>query len=199
MANFLSGFPPVNTETWEHAIHEDLKGADYAGKLIWRSPEGIDVKPYYRAEDLDGLKFLNAAPGEFPFVRGTRSAGGWRIREDIDAVDPEEANSAARCAVSAGAEEIAFSRAAIANASDLGILLANLGEIPVHLENVSAETVQLLLSRLNRRPSVATVSADLDWSVDPELSADVLARVPACFVPFTVHAGKYVDSGATAI
>ena len=52
MANFLSGFPPVNTETWEHAIHEDLKGADYAGKLIWRSPEGIDLKPYYRAEDI---------------------------------------------------------------------------------------------------------------------------------------------------
>ncbi len=79
----------------------------------------------------------------FPYVRGTHSGGGWRIREEIDAVDPEEANSAARCAVAAGAEEIAFSRAAITNASDLGILLANLGEIPVHFENVSASTVRL--------------------------------------------------------
>ena len=199
MSNFLSEFPPVTTETWEHAIHEDLKGADYAEKLIWRSPEGIDVKPYYRAEDIAGLKFLDASPGDFPYVRGAHSTGGWRIREDIDAVNPEEANSAARSSVASGAEEIAFSRAAISNASDPGILLTNLGEIPVHLENVSAETVHLLLSRLNRRPSIATVSADLDWSVDPELSADVLARAPACFVPFTVHAGKYADNGATAI
>ena len=105
---YFPEFPPVSTEAWEQAIREDLKGADYAEKLIWHSPEGIDVKPYYRAEDLAGLKFLDAAPGDFPYVRGTHSSGGWRIREEIDAVDPEEANSAARCAVAAGAEEIAF-------------------------------------------------------------------------------------------
>ncbi len=40
MENFLSEFPPVSTETWEHAIREDLKGADYAGKLIWRTAGG---------------------------------------------------------------------------------------------------------------------------------------------------------------
>ena len=50
------------------------------------------VKPYYRAEDLAGLTFLDASPGVFPYVRGTHSGGEWRIREEIDAVDPEEAN-----------------------------------------------------------------------------------------------------------
>ncbi len=103
MSNLLSEFPPVSTETWEHAIAGDLKGVGDAEKLIWRSPEGIDVKPFYRAEDLAGLNFLGAAPGDFPYVRGTHSSGGWRIREQIDVVDPEEANSAARCAVAAGA------------------------------------------------------------------------------------------------
>lgn len=199
MAKLLSEFPPVSTETWEQAIHEDLKGADYAQKLIWRSPEGIDVKPYYRAEDLAGLTFFDAAPGDFPYVRGTRSAGGWRIREEIDAVDPEEANSAARCAVAAGAEEIAFSRVAIANTSDLGILVANLGEIPVHFENASAATVRLVLERLNRRQVAALRSAGLDWSADLEFSADVIARAPACFVPFTVKAEEFGDSGLTAV
>ena len=76
--NFLSEFPPVSTEAWEQAIREDLKGADYAEKLIWHTPEGIDMKPYYRAEDLVGVGYLDAAPGDFPYVRGTRSAGGWR-------------------------------------------------------------------------------------------------------------------------
>ena len=79
---FLSEFPPVATEAWEQAIREDLKGADYAEKLIWHSPEGFDVKPYYRAEDLAGIEFLHAAPGNFPYSRGVRSRGGWRIREE---------------------------------------------------------------------------------------------------------------------
>ena len=139
--SFLSEFPPVTTEAWEQAIREDLKGADYAEKLIWRSPEGFNVKPYYRAEDLAGIEFLNAAPGDFPYVRGIRSTGGWRIREEIDAVDPEDANRAAQCAVAAGAEEIAFSRVAVANASDLAILLSNLSEVAVHFETASEATV----------------------------------------------------------
>ncbi len=145
------------------------------------------------------MQFIDAAPGDFPFVRGTHSSGGWRIREEIDAVDPEEANHAARRAVAGGAEEIAFSRAAVSNASDLGILLANLGEIPVHFENASAAIVPLLISRFTRRPGAATVSADLDWSVDPDFSADVLARVPACLIPFTVHAEEFAENGATAV
>jgi methylmalonyl-CoA mutase len=44
-------FPPVSTDEWERAIHEDLKGADYEKKLVWKTDEGIAVKPYYRAED----------------------------------------------------------------------------------------------------------------------------------------------------
>src|SRR6202007_614459 len=98
MTNLLSEFPPVTTEAWEHAIADDLNGAGDAERLIWRSPEAIEVRPFYRAQDLIGLDFLDTAPGGFPFVRGTRAAGGWRIREQIDAVDPKEANSGARWA-----------------------------------------------------------------------------------------------------
>jgi Methylmalonyl-CoA mutase len=197
--NLLSEFPPISTEAWERAIRNDLKGADYADKLIWRSPEGIDVKPYYRAEDLAGLEFLNAAPGEFPYVRGTSSAGGWRIREEIDAVDLEEANSAARCAIAAGAEEITFCHTTICNASDLGILLANLGEIPVHFENIDCGTARLLIDRLNKRQHAVTVSGGLNWSADPDLSAEVIAKSPVSFVPFTIHVEDFQDSGATAV
>src|SRR3954453_20414671 len=131
MAKLLSEFPAVATEAWEEAIAEDLKGADYGQKLIWPSPEGMDVKPYYRAEDVVGLKFLYAAPGEFPYLRGSRQSGGWRICENGHAVDPEEANNAARGAVADGAEEIAFQYASVENPSDVRILLANLGKTPV--------------------------------------------------------------------
>jgi methylmalonyl-CoA mutase len=55
MANKLdltTDFPPVPTSAWEAAIHVDLAGADYQKKLVWRTPENIAVRPYYRREDL---------------------------------------------------------------------------------------------------------------------------------------------------
>ncbi len=45
-------FPPVPTEKWEEVIAVDLKGADYERKLVWRTGEGFNVRPYYRAENL---------------------------------------------------------------------------------------------------------------------------------------------------
>jgi methylmalonyl-CoA mutase len=65
-------FPPVPTAVWEAAIAKDLKGADYEKKLVWRTDEGIPVRPYYRAENMADLEAQTAtAPGQFPFVRGS--------------------------------------------------------------------------------------------------------------------------------
>ena len=52
MLRLLPDFPPVPTEEWEAAILADLKGADYEKKLVWKTPEGIAVRPYYRRENL---------------------------------------------------------------------------------------------------------------------------------------------------
>lgn len=199
MEKLLSDFPPVATEAWEQVIREDLKGADDLQKLVWHSPEGIAVRPYYRAEDTAALQVLESAPGAFPYARGTHDKGGWRIREQIEAIDPEEANSAARCAVAAGAEEIAFAHVAVTNASDLGILVANLGEIPVHFSHASPGMIRLVIQRMNQRKSGITRSAALDWSADPAFSAEVLSTSPPEFIPFTIRAQEYRNSGATAI
>ena len=53
--NLGRDFPPVSTETWEAAIAKDLKGADYEKKLVWRTEEGLAIRPYYRQEALAGL------------------------------------------------------------------------------------------------------------------------------------------------
>jgi len=75
-------FPPVPTAVWEAAIAKDLKGADYEKKLVWRTDEGIAVRPYYRAENLAGLKAqTRTAPGEFPFARG--SGKPWEIAQSV--------------------------------------------------------------------------------------------------------------------
>ena len=145
--HLLDEFSPVSTQSWEEAIRKDLKGADYAKKLLWQTEEGLAVKPYYRAEDLAGLEYLNAAPGTFPYVRGTRATGDWRIREEIVATDPEKANADACAAVVAGAEEISFGDVAIKNASDLKTILANLPEIPVHFPNADEALIRLLAQK----------------------------------------------------
>lgn len=43
-------FPPVPTSAWEEQIRRDLDGADYEGRLVWKTDEGIAVRPYYRSE-----------------------------------------------------------------------------------------------------------------------------------------------------
>ena len=43
--SLLHEFPPVTTDEWEAAIKRDLKGADYASKLIWHAEEDLDIKP----------------------------------------------------------------------------------------------------------------------------------------------------------
>jgi methylmalonyl-CoA mutase len=71
MLRLSDDFPPVPTEEWEAVIRADLKGADYEKKLVWRTEEGIAVRPYYRAEDTAGLGAQTGAPpGSFPFARG---------------------------------------------------------------------------------------------------------------------------------
>jgi methylmalonyl-CoA mutase len=195
----LQEFPPVSTQSWEEAIRNDLKGADYARKLIWQTEEGLAVKPYYRAEDIQGLEYSDAAPGDFPYACSTRLSGDWRIREEIDAVDPEQANHAARSAVAAGAEEIAFCNVVIGNASDLGTLAVNLEDIPLHFENAGELLIRLLIERLSEGHRPRLWSTGWDPFTDLDFAAEVVRTAPAALAPFTIHGEEFEESGATAV
>ncbi len=84
----FSGFPPVTTDEWEARIREDLKGADYEKRLIWKTLDGIKVKPYYRQEDLQENPYTDVKPGQFPFIRGSKVNGNaWEIRQDFTVSD----------------------------------------------------------------------------------------------------------------
>ena len=81
----LSGeFPPVPTRDWEAKIREDLKGADYYRNLVWETHDRYGVLPYYRREDLREISYLESQPGQFPFLRSTKTEdNSWLIRQDI--------------------------------------------------------------------------------------------------------------------
>lgn len=79
--NLKQNFPATTTAEWEEAIQADLKDQDYAKRLIWRTDEGLAVRPYYRREDLAGLEAqTDTVPGQYPFVRGQLTP--WEPRQD---------------------------------------------------------------------------------------------------------------------
>ena len=88
-------FPPVTTAEWREKVEADLKGAPFDKKLVWRTNEGFNVQPMYRAEDIENLSTTDSLPGEYPFVRGTRTDNDWLARQEIDAADPVAANAKA--------------------------------------------------------------------------------------------------------
>ena len=117
-------FPPISTEQWEATIEKDLKGADYQKKLVWRTDEGFQVPPYYRAENLKDLDYLNTLPGEFPFLRGAKADNNqWDIVQTIDEPDPAKANAIALDALMRGATCICFDASKIEDAAALATLL----------------------------------------------------------------------------
>lgn len=106
--NLLTDFPPVSTQEWMEKIVVDLKGADFDKKLIWKTNEGFNVNPFYRAENIEGLEITGLLPGEFPYVRGTKTNNDWHIRQDIVVEDATVANTKALDILNKGVTSIGF-------------------------------------------------------------------------------------------
>ncbi len=105
----FSEFPPVSTSDWEALIEKDLKGADFEKKLVWKTREGFNVKPYYRDEDLQGIDAAATLPGAFPFVRGNKVKGNdWYIRQNIRVNKVEAANKKALDILMKGVNSLGF-------------------------------------------------------------------------------------------
>ena len=87
----------------------DLKGADYEKKLVWKTNEGFKVKPFYRQEDLEGLKTTEGLPGEYPYIRGNKKDDNtWYIRQDVRVEEPAEANQKALDLLNKGIDSLGF-------------------------------------------------------------------------------------------
>ncbi len=89
---------------WEQLAEKELKASPKT--LVWETPEGIDVKPLYTAQDLEGVNHLDSLPGFKPFVRGPRAtmyAGRpWTIRQYAGFSTAEASNAFYRRNLAAG-------------------------------------------------------------------------------------------------
>ncbi len=69
---FYAAFPPVSKAEWLEQIQQDLKGADFEEKLMWKTVEGFDVQPFYHPEDQEGKEAI-----QFSF-----KPGDWAMRQN---------------------------------------------------------------------------------------------------------------------
>lgn len=92
--------PQPSHADWQAAAAKEVKGRD----LTWHTPEGIDVKPLYTADDVAGWE--PGLPGFAPFTRGVRAsmyAGRpWTIRQYAGFSTAEESNAFYRRNLAAG-------------------------------------------------------------------------------------------------
>lgn len=104
----FSEFAPVSTEEWMAKITADLKGVPFEKKLVWKTGEGFNVNPFYRAEDIEGLKTTESLPGEFPYVRGTKKDNDWKVRQNIEVCCFKGANEKALDFLTKGVTSLGF-------------------------------------------------------------------------------------------
>ena len=96
MSTFLfDDFEGLTPAAWKQKIQMDLKGADYNETLLWKTDEGIVVKPFYTKED------RNDANISLP-------KKGFHICQSIFVDDVSIANKLAVDALGRGANSIRF-------------------------------------------------------------------------------------------
>lgn len=133
MEKLFKEFPAVTAEEWKNKIVEDLKGADYNKKMIWKTSEGFDVHPFYRKEDIKSS--AATLPGEFPYTRGNKNAGNnWLIRVNIKADEAQAANEKAKKMIKDGATAIGFKiKGKMVNEAFVAQLLCGIDPVAIEL------------------------------------------------------------------
>ena len=95
----------ASPEDWRAQAQRELKGRPLA-ELTWVTPEGIEIKPLYTAEDLAGLEHLDTLPGLPPYLRGPRAtmyaARPWTLRQYSGFSTAEDSNAFYRKNLAAG-------------------------------------------------------------------------------------------------
>ena len=94
--NLFNEFEPVSSKQWKNQIQYELKGADYNDTLVWESPEGIKVKPFYHADEADKTNAVITKASEF------------KICQNIFVHDLEKSVARAKDVLNRGAETIRF-------------------------------------------------------------------------------------------
>ena len=150
-APLFEEFPPVFAKAWKQKIQYDLKGADYNKELVWKSREGIHVKPFYNKEDSGDT------------CSSMDSEKTWKIGQSIYAGVAEKANKMALKFLERGVERLHFS---VPNEGiQFKALLKNIDlqkiQVSFHFSFLSASYVESLLNSVDKGKSKIHLNIDI--------------------------------------
>lgn len=153
-------FPEVSSKQWKQLIQFDLKGLDYNDTLIWKTNEGIDVKPFYHSDEFEG----------FPEISNTKETE-WKICQTIFVADIQKSNQHAKEALNRGAESIKF----ILPSKDITLedLLKgiDLASTPIHFE------LQFLDPEFVQQISVASSAVEKQAQIKAYINTDIIGHL----------------------
>ncbi len=100
-------FKPASLEQWRAAAARSAGDPD---RLVWQTPEGLQVKALYTRADVEGLPHTDTLPGFEPFVRGPQATmyavRPWTIRQYAGFSTAEDSNRFYRQALAAGGQGV---------------------------------------------------------------------------------------------
>ena len=118
MSNYLfNEFEGISASAWKQQIQADLKGADYNDALLWKTNEGITVKPFYH----------NDTDNETADI----SSNNWNIAQLVSVKTAADGNKKALNAIEKGAESIVF---VIDSEINISELLSNINTTTIELQ-----------------------------------------------------------------
>jgi methylmalonyl-CoA mutase len=197
--NLFTEFEPISTKQWKQQIQFELKGADYNETLVWESPEGIKVKPFYHFDETTSM-MATVAP-EKPFS----------ILQNIFVHDIQKSNARALNTLQRGAESIRFTLE-----NDLISIEELMLGLPLektiyyfHLPFLSidfANKINTFITKTNANiflliDPIGQLAKEGNWYENLEKDFEKLAKIAAnSSVPFlTIASGIYQNAGANIV
>lgn len=189
-------FSNVSSKEWKQKIQADLKGADYNDTLIWKSNEGIDVKPFYHADEFFFLPDISSS-----------KATQWDICETIFVADVKKSNTKAKELLNKGAESLKF----IIPSEDISIenLLKNIDlnntKLLFELQFLSASYVHMLTEKTLKENTIiltdiiGNLAKTGNWHANLQEDHKQLDAIVNTTATLSVDASLYQNAGATMI
>lgn len=144
-------FPPIGKQQWKDLIIQDLKGGDYNKKMVWHTIDGMNIEPFYTAEDLKNIHFADAPPTAHPYVRGTKAAGNaWKIYQTVDASVPSKGNEKALEYISKGVDAIEFQLDFLSEQNEFDTLLNNIDIEKTQIHFSGSHSYSILIELLKK-------------------------------------------------
>jgi methylmalonyl-CoA mutase len=193
----FSEFNFVSSKQWKQQIQYELKGADYNETLVWESPEGIKVKPFYHSD-------------EFEATLATPSKNSFSILQNIFVHDVKKSNERAINTLNRGAESIRFT---VENESiSIDDLMRNLPlektiytfylpflsiDFATKLNDFAFKNNANFIIQID---PIAQLCKDGNWFENLESDFEKLNTISKLTVPtININAGTYQNAGANIV